>query len=182
MRRSVALATLVLLASGVCFAGEKAQAPKELVEQYQFYSGDWTIEGTEGDTPIKGKASMRVPAGMESCLLGTESVRVGNEQTTGSFVTGWDSSTGWDTEQGIGSDGSVYRLKWHNVSATVDEGEMAGTVNGKKTSGKARTERKGENEVVFVMTERKMGDESLPDLRIVYRRVAKERDKGKAEK
>jgi hypothetical protein len=182
MRRFVALvAVVVVFASGMSFAGEEPQIPKELIEQYQFYAGEWSVEGSEGDAPIKGTASFRMPAG-NHCILGTESVRVGNERTTCSFVTGWDSSTGWDTEQGVGSDGSVYRLEWRRVSPTVDEGTLVGTLNGKKVTGKARTERKGENEVVFVMSERKMGDESLPDLRIVYRRVAKEKGKGKAKK
>lgn len=181
MRRYVALtAVLILFAWRATFAGEEPQVPKELIEQYQFYPGEWSIEGSEGDTAIKGKASIRIPAAMKHCLIGTESVRVGDKQATCCFVTGWDSSTGWDTEQGVGSDGSVYRLKWRRVSATVDEGQFVGTVNGKQVTGKARAERKGENEIVFVMTERKLGDESLPDMRIVYRRITKDTSKTKA--
>ena len=45
---------------------------------------------------------------------------------------------------------------------------------------KDRVDRKGDDEVVVTCTERKVGDESMPDLTLVYHRVAQERAKHKA--
>lgn len=182
MRRFVALtALLVVLASGVSFAGEKAKPPKEYVELLQFYVGEWSVEGTVGETPLKGRASFRMPAG-NFCILGTVSARVGKEPLIFSLVSGWDSSTGWGTEQGVGNDGGVYRLEWRKVSATVDEGELVGTVDGKKVTEKDRLERKGDDEFVVVCTERKEGDKSLPDMTLRFHKRAREKGKRKAAK
>lgn len=145
----------------------------------QFYVGEWTVEGTMGDTPLKGRASFRMPAG-NYCILGTVTTRAGKEPYSFSLVSGWDSSTKWSTEQGIGHDGSLYRLEWRKVSATVDAGQLVGTVNGKKCSERDRLERKGDAEFVVVMTERMEGEKKLPDVTLVYHRVPKE--KGKAKK
>lgn len=179
MRRYVALTTLVVvLASGVSFAGEKAKVPKEIVELLKYYVGNWTVEGTEGDKPLKGKGTFRLSPG-EHCTLGTVSIRVGKEPMLFSLVTGWDSSTGWLTEQGSGHDGTVYRLVWRKVSATEDDGVLTGSVNGKECMEKNHLERKGEDEFAVVCTDRKVGKESLPDLTLVYHRVVKEKRKAK---
>ena len=99
-----------------------------------------------------------------------------------SLVSGWDSSTGWATEQGSGVDGGVYRLPWRKVSPNVDEGELTGTVNGVKITEKDRLERKGKDEFVVVCTERKEGEESLPDQTFIYHRIVREKGAKKADK
>ena len=73
-------------------------------------------------------------------------------------------------------------MKWRKVSDTVEEGNLVGTLNGKKMTEKNRVERKNENEFVVSCTERKVGDESLPDLTIVYKRIPRQKAKRKAGK
>jgi hypothetical protein len=157
------------------------QIPEELAKLLNYYVGQWTVSGKLGDTPIIGKASFRMPPGGH-CLLGTVSFEANGETTHFSLVTAWDSSTDWVTEQGAGSDGSIYQLKWRKVSETVQEGDLVGTLQGKRASEKNWLERKGDNECVVVCTERMAGDERLPDLTLEYTRVPRERGKRKATK
>jgi hypothetical protein len=182
MSRSVALATLVLVfASVMSLSAEETGPPKEVVEIIKFYDGNWSVEGNEGDKPLRGKASFRVPAGSH-CLIGTVNARVGKEPLIFSLVTAWDSTTGWYTEQGAGHDGTIYGIKWHKAAATVDEGRLTGTVDGKKYTENVRLERKGKDGLVIVCTERVVGDERLPDLRLVYQRIVKEKRRPKPKK
>jgi hypothetical protein len=160
-------------------AGEKAQVPKEIADLLRSYAGNWSVEGGEGETPLKGTASFRMPPG-NHCIVGTVSARIGEEPFIFSLVTGWDSSTGWCTEVGVGSDGSVYRLEWRNVSPALDEGKTVGTFGGKQFTEKARLERKSRDHLVATITDRMMGDKKLPDMTLIYRRVAKEKGKSEA--
>jgi hypothetical protein len=175
------MVVVVLLGSAVSFAAEKAKVPEEVVKVLTQDVGEWTVEGKEGDAPLKGKAVFRMAPGTY-CILGTVSFQVKGEQNSFSLVSGWDSSTGWITEQGVASDGVIYTLKWRKASATVNEGELVGTIDGKKTTEKDRLERKSADEAVVTCTERKIGDESLPDLTLIYHRVPRDRAKGKTDK
>ena len=182
MRPALTLTIIVLaLAPMVSFAGENAGPPKEVSDVLAFYAGDWTVEGTVGDTPYKGKASFRIPAG-KHCIIGTVSVRLEGKPMDFSLVSGWDSSTGWLTEQGSGADGTVYRLPWRKVSPNVDEGELLGTLNGMKVTEKDRLERKGKDEFSVVCTERTEGEKKLPNMTFEYHRVIKEKAKKETKK
>jgi hypothetical protein len=175
------VAVLVLLCSTKAFAEDEAKIPEDLAKVMKFYVGNWNLEGSDGDKPLKGKASFRMPTG-EHCIVGTVSFRVAGEPMQFSLVSGWDSSTGWSTEQGLAADGTVYTLKWHKAAETVDEGELVGTLDGKAVSEKDRLERKGNNMFVVSCTERQIGDKALPDLTFMYHRVTGEGKKAKAKK
>jgi hypothetical protein len=182
MSRDVALATIVVMfASVLSLSAEETKPPKDVVEIIEFYDGNWSVEGNEGDKPLRGKASFRVPAGSH-CLIGTVNARVGEEPLIFSLVSAWDSTTGWYTEQGAGHDGTVYRIEWQKAAAKVDEGQLTGTVDGKKYTENVRLERKGQNDFVVDCTERVVGDERLPDLRLVYQRIVKEKRRPKPKK
>ena len=156
-------------------------SPDDLAKVMSYYVGSWSVEGTMGDTPFKGRAYFRMPVG-NHCTMGTVSFRAEKELISFSLVSGWDSSTGWVTEQGSGSDGTVYTLQWRKVSETVDEGEVVGTLNGKKVTEKNRLERKGKDDYVVVCTERTEGDKSMPDITFKFHRRPKEKSKQKAKK
>jgi hypothetical protein len=174
-------ALVVVLASGVLFAGEEAKPPTEVVEALQFYVGNWSVEGSLGDESFKGKAVFRMPRG-KHCHIGTVSYRTKEGRQHFSLICGWDSTTGWCTELGVGADGGVYQLPWRKVSAMVEEGELTETVDGKRGVAKVRLEKKGPNNVVVTCTERKLGDEKRPDLTFVYQRVVKEEAERKAKR
>ena len=159
----------------------KSKVPPELVKNMAYYVGNWSVEGKLGDAPIKGKASFRMPPG-DHCLVGTVSFESAGEMYHFSVVSGWDSATGWFTEQGSASDGSLYRLHWRKVSETVEEGDLVGTLDGKEMTEKDRLERKGDDDFEVNCTERKAGDQNLPDQKFVYHRMPREKGKRKAEK
>lgn len=177
----VLIAVVVLLSEAVSFAAEKMKVPDEVLKVLTNSVGEWTVEGKEGDAPLKGKASFRMPPG-KYCVVGTASIELKGEQFSFNFVSGWDVSTGWITEQGAQSDGSMYSIKWRKVSSTVDEGELIGTLGEKKMTEKDRVERKGANEFVVTCTDRKIGDEKLPDLTLIFHRVVREKAKAKVAK
>jgi hypothetical protein len=180
MRLLVTLTAFVIaFASGVSFAEDEAKIPEDLAKVMKFYVGNWTLEGSVGDAPLKGRAVFRMPPS-EHCILGTVSYRCKGERSTFSLVSGWDSSTGWSTEQGVDASGEVYKIKWRKVSDTEEEGELVGSSQGQAVSQKTRLERKGDNVVVVSCTERKTGDEVEPDVTFVYRRVTEEDKKPKA--
>lgn len=162
----------VLLSTGLCYGGEDAKVPMEVLEDMQFYVGNWSIEGTVGDAPFKGRASFRMPRG-NYCTIGTMSYRVEKRRQSLSLVCGWDSSTGEQTELGIGNDGETYKILWKTVSPTVAEGKVTGTLEGKKTASKARVEKTGKDTFVFAGTNGTKGDEKVPDFRYTARRVTK---------
>ena len=182
MRRAVPLMfTISVLASTITLADEKPAPPNELVKVLEYYVGNWAITGSLGDIALKGKASFRMPAG-KHCIIGTVNCRGKDGPFIFSLVSGWDSSTGWYTEQGLGADGGVYSVIWHKVSETVDAGEQTEMFEGKKVASKVKLERKGKDDLVVVCTERTAGDETFPDLKLVYHRVTKEEAKPKAKK
>lgn len=167
------------LTSIASFADEKASPPKELVEVLEFYVGDWSVTGSIGEDPLTGKASFGMPAG-KHCIIGTVNCQSKEGPIIFSLVSGWDSSTGWYTEQGLGSDGGVYSVIWSKVSDTVDSGRQVETFDGKKMVSTLKLERKGKDDLVVVCTERTAGDETFPDLKLVYHRVTKEEANPKA--
>ncbi len=180
---TISMLALAVLGNLVCAqeeaapeAANKAQMPPEAVRVLAYYVGSWSVEGTVGDKPLKGTGRFDMPEG-QYCVIGSVSFAVDGQTERFSIVSGWDSSTGWLTEQGVGSDGGVYSLRWKNVSAAVDEGELVGTVGGKQFTEKDRVERKGDGEFVVTCTERKLGDEVLPDWTLVYRKMAAEKVK-----
>lgn len=175
MKASVLLMIVVVLSvSTVSFASEQPKVPEDVAKSLKFYVGEWTVEGKEGDSPVTGKAVFRMPPG-NHCTMGTVSLEIKGEPIHFSLVTGWDVSTGWVTEQGAVSDGAMYAIKWRRVSETVDEGELVGAANGKPSSEKDRGEKKDENTYVVTCTDRKMGDESLPDQTFIFKRVVREK-------
>lgn len=178
---STVIGLVLVFVSSVTFAAENAKVPKELTRLMADYAGNWSITGTVGDKPFTGKASMRIAAGRH-CITGTVSLVIDEKPVTFSVVSGWDSSTGWITEQGLVSDGTVYRLPWRSVSPNVDEGELVGTLRGMKVTEKDRLERKGKDDFVVVCTERMEGDEKLPDMTFIYHRVAGEKGKSRDKK
>ena len=159
----------------------KSKVPPELTKNLAFYVGNWSVEGKLGDAPMKGKASFRMPAG-DHCIVGTVSFEANGEMYHFSLVSGWDSSTGWFTEQGAASDGGLYALRWRKVSPTVEEGDLVGTLDGKPMTEKDRLERKGEDDYMVTCTERKAGDEKLPDQTFVFHRMPREKGKRTGEK
>lgn len=182
MKSITALTFVVLtLTSMASLAEEKVGPPKELVEVLQFYVGDWSVTGSLGEDPLKGKASFRMPAG-NHCTIGTVNSRSKDGPIIFSLVCGWDSSTGWYTEQGLAVDGGVYSVFWSRVSDTTDAGKQVETFEGKKVTGELTMERKSEDEFVVTCTERIAGNERLPDLKFVYHRETKEKAKLKAKR
>ena len=173
-------AFVVALASVVSFAEDETKIPDDLAKVLKFYEGNWTLEGSVGDAPLKGRAMFRMPPSGH-CILGTVSYRCKGERSTFSLVSGWDSSTGWSTEQGVDANGEVYTVKWRKLSDNIEEGELVGTAGGQTISQKTRLERKGDNTVVVSCTERKIGDEAQPDVTFVYHRVTEENKKRKTD-
>ncbi len=182
MRRlTTSILTLVLLAN-LAYAQEAAksdaaksqQVPPDLDKIMAYYVGNWTVNATAGEAVLTGRARFQMPRGSHS-ILGTLMMEGDGQEMQLSLVAGWDSSTGWVTEQGVGTDGSVYQLPWKKVSEDAQEGDLTGTVNGQKMSEKLRLERKARGEYVVVITDRKVGDESLPNLTIVFQRAAREK-------
>ncbi len=176
MKRLIIALLVCTLGGRFVFAQEEAPKepagkmtrPTEITSFMNLLIGNWSVEGTIGDTAVKGRSRMELsPDG--HCLLGTVSIDVSGELFHVNMVSGWDSSTGWLTEQGIGSDGMVYTLPWQKVSETVSEGSMEGTVDGTKVTAKNRIEKKPSGEVVFTSTQRTAGSEAQPDLKLVFR-------------
>lgn len=168
------LSVVVLLGSTVSFAEEPPKVPEDVVKTLRYYVGEWNVEATIGDKQLKGKANFRMPRG-KHCIVGSVSFGPDDELIAFSLVSGWDISTGWTTEQGSGNDGSIYTLKWRKASETVDEGELVGTLGDKKMIETDRLERKGENEYVVTCTQRKTGDESQPDMILIFHRVLRDK-------
>lgn len=175
MRSSVALlSAVVLFGSTVSFAEEPPKVPEDVVKTLQYYVGEWSVEATIGDKQLKGKANFRTPRG-KHCIVGSVSLGPKDEPFDFSLVSGWDLSTGWLTEQGLGVDGGTYTLKWRKASETVDEGELVGTLGDKKATETDRLERKSDNEYVVTCTQRKTGDKSQPDMKLIFHRVLRDK-------
>jgi hypothetical protein len=168
------MAASFVLASQVVFAEEASQVPSNIQSLFQQVVGNWTIESTESGETSAGKFSLRMAPGGFS-VFGTAVVRSGNERSWVNLVTAWDSSTGGFTEQAVRSDGMISTVRLTETRDNVWEGRREATVDGKALIGHMRFEVKGPNEMFTEITERKLGDESLPDRTIEFTRIVKEK-------
>lgn len=172
MKRCITTIYLFLfIAATTVASAQEQEVPKDITKNLRYYTGSWTVTGTLGNDPLKGKAQFRMPAG-KHCIIGTVSFEAAGKMSHLSLVSGWDAATGWTTEMGAGSDGSIYTLKWRKVSDTVEEGKLTGTLGDKVMTEKDKIEIKSKDEFVVTCTERKIGDEAAPDLTLIYKRVA----------
>lgn len=176
--RTSAAVGVILLAAGFSAAQEQKSIPQEVQQYLESWVGEWTIEGTWGNTPVQGRSSVRLSRG-KNAMISDWSTRIGDQQIHGALVEGWDSSTGWTTEQGAVSDGEIYAVRWSKKGENLWEGQAQGSVAGQKTSSRQYLEKTATG-FVFRITENKRGDEVLPNWEVKFTRATKKaQGKGK---
>jgi hypothetical protein len=177
----IVAATTFLLGSA-CLGQQPPRTPEEVQKELAYYVGEWTIEGKEGDLLVKGNMTMQWSRG-EHAVFGDWKATIGDKPTQYAFVDGWDSTTGWITEQGNLSGGEVGVGHWRKVSETLRKAEFKSMLKGVELREKATLEIQGADTITVTLSERRLGDEALPDSVVTYRRVVtkpKERSLGPA--
>ncbi len=144
--------------------------PEEVAEVIQSSVGTWSVEIHTGDTTAKGKATIQLAPGGH-CVVASLLATNESNFPSSTFLSGWDSSTRGFADQGLSSEGEVWTTRWSVRSKELCEGEYCGTVDGKKTTSKVTMERTSHDQIVVTVSERMKDSESLPDLRIEYRRL-----------
>ena len=177
MKAIAACATVVtvFLAASPSVGGEQTKMPKEVQQYLQGWAGEYNIEGTWGDTPVKGRLSARLSRGRHANLYDW-SFKMGDKDLHISTVEGWDAAGGWTIEQGVASDGEIFTTHWSKKADSMWVGESKGVVEGQSTSSRVSIEKTPDGFTAKV-TESKRGSTTLPDMQLKYTRLA-EKTKG----
>ena len=91
MRRQMIASTVValLLSTGLSYGGEPQGLPEEIMKELGALVGTWEFEGEFGDQSFKGRFSARWGPG-KRYLIGNSRGSMGDVQTRGNSIMGWD--------------------------------------------------------------------------------------------
>lgn len=108
----------VLLLAASMAADQVGASPREKVQAaMEYLVGDWEVEGTDADKPLKAKGSVRW-ASAKNCLIGT--FKGDTENATG--ISGRDPSTNDFVETLYLADGTRIENRYSHFSEKVWEG------------------------------------------------------------
>jgi hypothetical protein len=160
----------VMLAMGVSYAEENDQPviPEKVMKLLEKYAGVWTVEGTMGDLPFKGRAVVRWAPG-KHCLIWSETRKIGDRPVALTALHCWDSVS----EDGIVSYvaysfGATDIIRWKVESDTVRTAQVTGVMAGAKSTGKIRIEEKSPRQFTLAYTDRTLRGVDQSNVKIVY--------------
>jgi hypothetical protein len=160
----------IMLVIGMSYAQENDQPviPEKVMKLLEKYAGVWTVEGTMGDQPFKGRAVVRWAPG-KHCLIWSETRKVGGKPHAFTALHCWDSVS----EDGVisyvaYSFGATDIIRWKVESDTVRTAQVTGVMTGAKSTGKMRIEEKSPRQFTLAYTDRTLQGVEQGDVKLVY--------------
>ena len=174
MTRLVQTLVAATVALAACILGPStahAQLPEDGRKVLAYYVGTWQYEWkVEGET-YRGTWSVRWSPD-ESCTLSHWSSKGPDGPAKGTKITGWDAAKRQSVDLDFSANGEYVLSRYTIESDKVEVGEGTGsTPDGKVSRSKLRID-KERDKFTWTVTDRIEGDERMPDLVFVFRKVA----------
>jgi hypothetical protein len=169
--RTLAAAALVVAACSLVPSIVHAQLPEDGRKVLAYYVGMWQYEWSmEGET-YRGTWSAKWSPD-ESCLLSHWSSTGPNGPRRGTKITGWDAAKCQSVDLEFSANGEHVLSRYTIESDKVAVGKGVGSTSGGKVSRcKLRVDRERDR-FTWTASDRMEGDERMPDLVFLFRRVA----------
>ena len=160
----------VLLNTGASFAQEKdaPQMPEKVREVLEWRIGTWNYVIVGKD--VKATLVYRWAPG-NTCIIGDIHAMVEGKPFFSSHIIGWDGASENGTRMNMVSKIENWSDQSKIVSNTTEEGAFSGFMSGKVYSGRNRLVKQDEDHMTAHITGRRLGNESISDMNILFTRV-----------
>jgi hypothetical protein len=150
---------------------EAMPVPDEVVEQMQYFVGEWRAEGDATDRRLRGTWTARWEPG-KHCLIVHYKGTIGETAFDATEMIGWNSASGGLKLLSFFSHGVFEDIDYSLTSPGKYEGTYKGTAWGESFSAKCAVAIQGPNRWEFSTKGLKRGGEHRPDISVRFTRKA----------